>query len=485
MAAGFPPKYIKQDTFQGLSPREFLALSLEVFKELDWKISFLSPSSAVAHTSFSVTSWSEEVKLLVEGDKYVLRSQCIGSQAFDLGKNRRNTEKFASLLAELQGKFSPEELDVRYQALIPAMAPDPDPALQPAPRSGLNAFLSIFVPSRGYWVTPIITNLNIGVFLIMVISGVSFTSPSVQSLLDWGANIKALTLGGEPWRLFTCIFLHIGVLHLLMNMYALVYIGLLLEPILGSKRFAVAYLVTGMAASLTSLAWHDTIVSAGASGAIFGMYGVFLALLTTNLIEKTARQSLLTSIGIFVVYNLMNGMNGAVDNAAHIGGLVSGLLCGYAFIPVLRRPDAKALSGIISSVLVILIAIATFVCYTQLPNDYATFQKKMDVFMENQKQGLAFIKLEKASDADILKNLKEQSLPAWKRNVSLLDEMEKLKVPEAMQERNLKLYRYCKLRIELDELLIKGLENNTHEYQADVERCAKEIETLLKELNEK
>ncbi|HXC05662.1 MAG TPA: rhomboid family intramembrane serine protease, partial [Bacteroidia bacterium] len=233
MAAGFPPKYIKQDTFQGLSPREFLALSLEVFKELDWKISFLSPSSAVAHTSFSVTSWSEEVKLLVEGDKYVLRSQCIGSQAFDLGKNRRNTEKFASLLAELQGKFSPEELDVRYQALIPAMAPDPDPALQPAPRSGLNAFLSIFVPSRGYWVTPIITNLNIGVFLIMVISGVSFTSPSVQSLLDWGANIKALTLGGEPWRLFTCIFLHIGVLHLLMNMYALVYIGLLLEPILG------------------------------------------------------------------------------------------------------------------------------------------------------------------------------------------------------------------------------------------------------------
>ena len=118
------------------------------------------------------------------------------------------------------------------------------------------------------------------------------------------------------------------------------YIGLLLEPRLGTIRFLGAYILTGIAASITSLWWHDLTISAGASGAIFGMYGVFLAMLTTNLIEKSARKALLTSIGVFVFYNLVNGMKGGIDNAAHIGGLVSGLLTGYAFYPSLKRPEA-------------------------------------------------------------------------------------------------------------------------------------------------
>src|SRR5690606_1205960 len=73
------------------------------------------------------------------------------------------------------------------------------------------------------------------------------------------------------------------------------------------------------------------VVSAGASGAIFGLYGVFLALLTTKMIPAQIRNALLQSIGVFVVYNLVYGMKSGVDNAAHIGGLVSGLVIGYLF----------------------------------------------------------------------------------------------------------------------------------------------------------
>jgi len=159
----------------------------------------------------------------------------------------------------------------------------------------------------------------------MIISGVHFFMPENQSLLDWGANFKPLTLAGQWWRLFTAIFLHIGIFHLLFNMYALFYIGLLLEPYLGKARFLAAYLISGIAASITSLWWNDLIISAGASGAIFGMYGVFLSLLSTNLLDKSVKKALLTSIAIFVVYNLLNGLKqgSGIDNAAHIGGLVS------------------------------------------------------------------------------------------------------------------------------------------------------------------
>jgi rhomboid protease GluP len=172
----------------------------------------------------------------------------------------------------------------------------------------------------------------------MLISGVHILLPENQDLLNWGANFRPMTLEGQWWRLFTACFLHIGILHLLLNMYALLYVGLLLEPYLGKTRFLAAYLISGIAASMTSLWWHDFTISAGASGAIFGMYGVFLALLTTNLLDKSVKKALLTSIAVFVGYNILNGLqpNSGIDNAAHIGGLISGLIIGYAFVPSLR-----------------------------------------------------------------------------------------------------------------------------------------------------
>ena len=136
----------------------------------------------------------------------------------------------------------------------------------------------------------------------------SILQPDTSLLLEWGANYKPLTLNGEIWRLFTCIFEHIGIIHLVMNMYALLYAGIFLERLLGRIRFITAYIVSGICASMISLWWHHNVVSAGASGAIFGMYGVFLSLLLTNLIEKETRKSMLSSIGIFIGYNLLFGM---------------------------------------------------------------------------------------------------------------------------------------------------------------------------------
>ncbi len=205
--------------------------------------------------------------------------------------------------------------------------------------------LAVFKPSGSYFVTPILLNINLLVFALMSLSGLHMLEPDGPGLINWGANYGPRTLDGEWWRLLTGCFLHIGIFHLIMNMYALVFIGLLLEPHLGRGRFIGAYLATGLAASMVSLSWHSGAISAGASGAIFGMYGVFLALLTTSLIERRTRKIQLMSIAIFVAYNLVAGLKGNTDNAAHIGGLISGILIGYALIPGLKkrsRPDGVA-----------------------------------------------------------------------------------------------------------------------------------------------
>ena len=187
--------------------------------------------------------------------------------------------------------------------------------------------------SKTYKATPVIVYMNMLVYLSMVISGVHPLSPNAKDLYEWGGNFGPAVSGGEWWRLATYMFLHGGAMHLIMNTFALLYVGMHLEPLLGKFRFGAAYLLTGICAALLSMYMHGNTVSVGASGAIFGMFGVFLSILTTNHIQKTMRKTMLRSMLFFVVFNLMMGLQGNTDNAAHIGGLLSGFIIGFVYFP--------------------------------------------------------------------------------------------------------------------------------------------------------
>jgi len=227
----------------------------------------------------------------------------------------------------------------------------------------------------------------------MALTGVNIFLPDSDILLKWGANFRPATLDGQWWRLISNCFLHIGVLHLLMNMYALMFIGLLLEPYLGRTGLLTAYFLTGLVASTTSLLWHPLTISAGASGAIFGLYGVFLAMLTTNLIEKTARKALLTSIVIFVGYNLMNGLKEGIDNAAHLGGLIAGIGFGYAYVPGLKEPEIPEIRYKAIMYMSVLAIAFTIVSYKNLPNDFSKYENTMKKFAETEARALEFYKM--------------------------------------------------------------------------------------------
>lgn len=95
-----------------------------------------------------------------------------------------------------------------------------------AAEPGKGFFLSFFVPRRGFWVTPLLLDLNFLVFLAMCLSGVGIFFPDNVDLLHWGADFAPLTLTGDYWRVLTCNYVHVGLIHLAMNMYALLFIGL-------------------------------------------------------------------------------------------------------------------------------------------------------------------------------------------------------------------------------------------------------------------
>ncbi len=207
----------------------------------------------------------------------------------------------------------------------------------PSEKSDLVEILEFLIPKNDFFITPIIININILIYLIMTIYGLGFISFQGYDLLTWGANFRPSVLKGEWWRLVTSVFLHGGIMHILANMYGLVFVGIFLEPALGRTKYFIVYILTGIIASLSSIWWYKATVSVGASGAIFGLYGVFLALLLTNFFSKDIKVSFLISTSIFIGFNLVMGLTGGIDNAAHIGGLLSGFIMGFLLYPFLKK----------------------------------------------------------------------------------------------------------------------------------------------------
>ena len=489
MAFGFTPKYIETYLLNGLSNEHFLVIAHEAVSNLGWQVNYVSNTGLIAFTNAGMFKWNAEISIKIENGTAILKSESTGNEMMDWGKNKKAIGKLVAELNALASKYSVQDLNSKYNSMAEAGAitPDEDDIMTLPPQTTAEKWLEfggLFVPKEGYYITPILVDLNILIFIIMALTGVSILSPDTESLLKWGANFRPVTLAGEWWRLITCCFLHIGILHLLMNMYALVYIGVLLEPILGKLRFIVAYLLTGLTASMLSLWYHDFTVSAGASGAIFGMYGVFLALLSSKLIDEKNRKALLASIGVFVVYNLLNGMKGGIDNAAHLGGLIGGAVIGYCYLPSLKNPESGKLKHVTIWAVALLIIGASAFAYKNVPNDFSIYEAKMKEFDAYEKRALTVYDLnDTVSNATAMAVLKDTSIYYIEKKIGLLHELDKLTLPEHIAQRNQLLKKYSQTRLKLFKMTYEGLKDPGQSNAAAEDSCKKEIELIIKELD--
>src|SRR5665213_1257566 len=202
--------------------------------------------------------------------------------------------------------------------------------------------------------TYLLLAVNVAVYLWMVARGAGAMDPSPNALIHYGANVTALVLKGEWYRLLTATFVHIGLLHIATNMWCLWNLGILGEPLIGPFGMVAVYFVTGIAGNLLDMATNVGLylltrdhlaleqVGAGASGAVFGIAGILIVLLSNRKLPFPWREleRLRSSVIKFALINLVIGLSTIVvnigiriDNAAHIGGFLSGLALGVPLIP--------------------------------------------------------------------------------------------------------------------------------------------------------
>nr|GMC91848.1 RHOMBOID-like protein 1 [Ipomoea batatas] len=157
--------------------------------------------------------------------------------------------------------------------------------------------------------------------------------PSSNTLEKMGAlDVSKVVVEHQAWRLFTCIWLHGGVFHLLANMLSLFIIGIRLEQEFGFVRVGVLYLISGLGGSLLSALFIRSSISVGASGALFGLLGSMLSELLINWSIYVNKIAILVTLVVIIVINLAMGLLPHVDNFAHIGGFLSGFFLGFVFL---------------------------------------------------------------------------------------------------------------------------------------------------------
>jgi rhomboid protease GluP len=203
--------------------------------------------------------------------------------------------------------------------------------------------------------------INALVFAIIAWQQQSFslnTSADIIAILHAGANFNPLVMEGEYWRLVSSMFLHYGFFHLAVNMYGLWQLGEFLEPGMGSGRYAILYFICGLAAGIASLFFNVLVSSAGASGAIFGLYGFQLgAQLISYYDDKQKLKRVLLSFGIFVAINALIARQVQVDMAGHIGGAVAGFIVAVCHFKLRILKTHKELAATLIAMTFLLFAV--------------------------------------------------------------------------------------------------------------------------------
>lgn len=186
------------------------------------------------------------------------------------------------------------------------------------------------------------------VFILMYVLGNGSTDN--YTLLLFGANLDALTKNGDYYRLLTSMFLHIGIMHLLCNMYSLYIIGKEVENVFGKVKYLIIYLLSGIAGSILSLAFNHNTICAGASGAIFGLLGALLyfGYYYRPYLGATLTRSIIPVIAINLIVGFLDS---GIDNSAHIGGLVGGLLVAMAVGVPDKSNNNNKINGIVLSLI--------------------------------------------------------------------------------------------------------------------------------------
>lgn len=336
-------------------------------------------------------------------------------------------------------------------------------------------------------ITPALIAVNILIFIFMALFGVGLVEPSVQGLIAWGANFGPLTMWGQWWRLLTSVFIHIGIPHLLLNMWVLNDVGKVVEKMFGHALYLLIYLAAGCLGSMLSISIRPETVSAGASGAIFGLYGALFGFLLRQRqsLPRPVVQKMSYSSMTFIGYNLFYGFaRQGIDNGAHIGGLLGGFVLGFvAAAPLDRKTRDGSIFLRVQLVCIAFAALAVCAWYCMPRAPYGRLKQFLDSYYSQQAiSGRRYARCMEMTKggvftADETANMLQAGcLDGWEETIRM-GEGVRLPPSSRFEEKRTVLMRDASRQACWLRMMIAGIRNNDKERIAEASRLKMKIES--------
>jgi rhomboid protease GluP len=321
---------------------------------------------------------------------------------------------------------------------------------------------------------------NVFLFALMAVSTKTLLSPGSDALLAWGANAGPETLDGQWWRLLTSMFVHIGIIHIAFNMWMLCNVGHLVERLVGNVGFLVLYLISGLSGSVASVFWNPHANSAGASGAVFGVFGALFGfmVLRRDSVPSSFLVRLRGSGLTFLAINLAVGYSiDGIDNAAHVGGLVAGFVCGVLMSQPLSRANktSRAMRNLLTAAVGAVALLATLHFAPDAPIDVEAAQREV---METYTVAYRRWEVSEVTSDAFAELIESKILPKWRKVREAVGEMRNLE-PKQKQL----LEQYVKAYEEEWEAHVARLRDPTNENVSRHEETRKKVARLVEKLN--
>ena len=451
----------------------------EAFEILKWTITSLRPSYELAGSIISASGKEEDAKVLI----------------------RLQDEK--SFLVELTASLdtvSEEYLEECRKQFIFVTSKMMDEALQLLLESDFKRYLQnaelasvkedkttvfrlayqLFFTDHPAQMVAWIGLINVVVFIAMTIAGAGFWDTDVTKAIEWGAADKRHIMQGEYWRLLASCFIHFGFGHIAGNMIGLLYASFILMLAINRWQFLFGYLATGITAMAFSIYWHNDTVTAGASGAIFGCYGMLMGVALTSVLKREDRVAIFLYLLFFAGFNLVYGLKDGIDNAAHVAGLLSGTVIGLVYVLPMKWNDKKLLKPLtVLFALVFGLGCSSFLIHhsTYYAFEFDRLDKKYSAL---EHDGLQYYRVNdtiNGAKIDLLllgiENFKKASLC-----VDTMEQMDGKPDDIVMYTDHLK--EYTDLRIRALDLELKNFREGTNDHEDSLRNTYHKIDQLLK-----
>lgn len=479
MAFGWKTEYEKRMPSEGLSNWEIFSIAEQACKELEWEYLVIDEKTFTATTPTNWTLNEEIITIEADADTILFKSKSENLELLEAGRNQKNIDE------ELLPAFKMAKEQMTAAQLQTAASNIKTETLKQLKTGNRIDSGKMTFGFRDHEVTFLLIALQVVFFVIMVTKGVSFPDPSIADIVTWGGSMRAYITGGEWWRLGAAVFVPVSLVQLVANIIALYFIGLMVESILGKAKFLIAFLCAGILANLfTIVKFNDTVI-AGSSGAIFGLYGVFLAFATTRYINKKFPKVWLLSIVAYIVFSITISLDARVYNAINFSGLIAGICIGYAFYFFhFKRNIARAGGTRISVEISLVTALLIFLYVRSDRNDSIRFEKavmrlnRIEVRAMTQMQRLQYTK----SDDEAATILKDSTLPEWKHFTEELAKTSKYKLTEEYTLKRKLLNQYAQMRMRQTNLIYKSVKDGSDDYRLQIEAVSDSIDNIIDRL---